>query len=198
MSNSFTSDDENLENVFCFSNVHKEFVEKLYEHNNLVSPILFEIKRLTKNFTSNAQRITELYYQLLEKLLQIHKNEFKEINNIKAIKASTRKELYKRLHYAKDYIDSCYASQITLHELSLVALMNTSYFLRQYKKYFRITPYQYLMQRRLHKAAEMLDNTRLPVAEICAAVGYEDVSSFAKLFKKQFSFSPEVYRKRVL
>ena len=74
----------------------------------------------------------------MEKLLLLNKEVCKEINNVKACKSSTRKELYKRLHYAKDYIDSCYAFEITLHELPLITLMNTAYFLRQFKKYFRM------------------------------------------------------------
>ncbi len=197
VSGSYSDEDKILENAPSHKKVNTEFVEKLYHHNNIVSPVLFKIKELAKNFNVNRESITELYYQLIENLFVLHKDVNREMHNIKAAKSSTRKELYKRLHYAKDYIDSCYASQITLRELSLITLMNTAYFLRQYKKYFRITPYQYLMHRRLQKAAELLSNTCSPIAEICTTIGYEDVSSFAKLFKKQYAVSPEVYRKQI-
>jgi len=153
------SDEQVLDNPFRNSKINFEFVEKLYQHDNVVSTVLFMIKQLLKDFNVNRERITELYYQLMEKLLVLHKEVNKEIDLIKACKPSTRKELYKRLHYAKDYIDSCYASEITLHDLSRIALMNAAYFLRQFHKYFHTTPYQYLMLRRMKVAAEMMHNT---------------------------------------
>lgn len=191
------ADEENLNDPFFCNNRNIEFIEKLYPHNNLVSPLLFMIRQLANNFNENKERIAELYYKLMEKLLQLDVEVRKEISNIKAIKSSTKKELYKRLHYAKDYIDSCYASEISLHELSLITLMNTAYFLRQFKKYFGITPYQYLVQRRMQVASEMMYHTDLPVADVCNAVGYEDISSFARLFKKHCGFTPEVYRAHI-
>ncbi|MBK5271298.1 MAG: helix-turn-helix transcriptional regulator [Bacteroidia bacterium] len=193
-SNCLHSDEQLLDNPFDAGKVNTEFVEKLYQHNNTVSPILFKIRELTRNFNANKGAITELYYQLMEKLLLLHKEVAREIDFIKACKPSTRKELYRRLHYAKDYIDSCYASEITLQELSLISLMNAAYFLRQFKKYFRITPYQYLMRRRIQAAAEMMPDTRLTISDICTAVGYQDASSFTKLFKKLYGLSPEKYR----
>lgn len=192
------SDEQLLDNPSGGSRINPEFVEKLYQHDSTVSPILFKIKELAKNFNANKGLITELYYQLMEKMLLLHKEVNNEIDHIKACKPSTRKELYKRLHYAKDYMDSCYATEITLHELSHIALMNVAYFLRQFNKYFHTTPYQYLMQRRMKVAAEMMRNTRSTITDICAAVGYEDVSSFTKLFKKHYGFSPEKYRAREL
>ncbi|QEC66123.1 helix-turn-helix transcriptional regulator [Panacibacter ginsenosidivorans] len=188
------SDEQILDYPLAESKINTEFVERLYKHDNTVSPVLFKIKQLAKNFYANRAAITELYFVLLEKLLLFNTEVHKEINNVKASKPSTQKELYKRLHYAKDFIDSCYASEITLHELSQITLMNTAYFLRQFKKYFHTTPYKYLMTKRMQVAGNMMQHTRLPIADICTSVGYEDVSSFTKLFKKQHGISPEKFR----
>lgn len=188
------ADEHILDNRFSESKLNIEFIEKLYLHNSTVSPVLFRIKQLVKNFNDNREKIAELYYLLLEKLLLLHKEVNKEINSVGAIKSSTRKELYRRLHYAKDYIDSCYSSEITLHELSRITLMNTAYFLRHFKKYFHATPYQYLINKRMRVAGELISNTQLPVTDVCTTVGYADVSSFAKLFKRYYGFSPEAYR----
>lgn len=190
--------EENLDNDPASLNGETAFVEKLYLHDNTVSPLLFRIKCLINNFNINKEQITELYYPLMHKIFQLDKEVSNEINNVKACKNSTRRELYKRLHYAKDYIDSCYSSEITLHQLSQVTLMNTAYFLRQFKKYFSTTPYQYLMQKRMCAALDMIHKTDMPVIDVCNAVGYEDVSSFAKLFKKNYGLSPEQYRNHIL
>lgn len=191
------SHEENMDDPFCCNTGPVEFAERFYPHDNAVSHVLYQIKEFAKDFNSNTNQIEELYYVLMEQLLLLHNQVSKEINTIAACKYSTRQELYKRLHYAKDFIDSCYASNISLEELSKIALLNTAYFLRQFKKYFHITPHQYLMQTRLKEAKRMLQNQHLSVLDICCNVGYEDVSSFTKLFKKQFGYSPDQYRKAI-
>ena len=191
---SLCSDKQMLDDPFNSCPENPGFIERLYEHNNTVSPVIFKIKELAKNFNANKDQITELSFLLLDKLLLLHKEVNKEVNSIHASKASTKRELYRRLHYAKDYIDSCYTTDISLRELSHIALMNAAYFLRQFRKYFHTTPHQYLVQRRIKVAAEMIKNTSLPVSDVCSAVGYQDASSFSKLFKKYYNLSPEKYR----
>lgn len=174
------------------------FIEKLYQHNATVSPLIFTIKNLSKDFNKNRHVIAELYHHLLEKLFLLNNDVKQEIQNVSADRFSTKQELYKRLHYAKDYIDSCYANEISLYDLAAVTLMNPAHFLRQFRKYFHATPYQYLVQKRISAAAKMLKHTSLPVTDICNAVGYNDLSSFIKLFKKYYMFSPEAYRNKTL
>jgi len=140
--------------------------------------------------------MNELYYKLAEKMLLVNQGLSIDMEGIKAIKRSTRTELYRRLHYAKDYIDSCYMKQVTLDTIAAVAHLNTAYFLRQFKNYFGITPYQYIIDRRLQEAKKLLEGRPVSVTEVCSSVGYCDVSSFIKLFKKYFSTSPERYQKQ--
>lgn len=192
---SINSHEKNIDEPSCSNSCAIEFAERFYPHGNAVSRVLFQIRDAAKNFNTNAGRIDEMYYVLMDQLLLLHDQVSKEIDTVTACKYSTRKELYKRLHYAKDFIDSCYASDISLDELSKIALLNTAYFLRQFKNYFHITPHQYVMQTRLNEAKRLLQKEYSSVTDICSHVGYEDVSSFIKLFKKQFGYSPEYYRK---
>ena len=124
----------------------------------------------------------------------LQKNISREVQKIKAIKPSTKIELYKRLHYAKDYIDSCYTSKITLEHLASIAFLNSTYFLRTFKKNFNVTPYQYVIQKRLQLAKRLLASSDITVADVCYKVGYEDVRSFITLFKNNFGSTPEKYQ----
>jgi AraC-like DNA-binding protein len=175
-----------------------DFVEKLYPHDDIVSPVLLKMYNLSLNPKPDYNLIEETYYQLLEKLLLLQHHVAKEINKVKAIKTSTKTELYKRLHYAKDYIDSSYTSPLTLDKISTVACLNSAYFLREFKKYFRLTPYQYIIQKRIGLAKKLLQAQNASIAEICFTVGYQDVVSFSKLFKSHFKVSPEIYRQQLL
>ena len=53
-----------------------------------------------------------------------------------------------------------------------------------------------LLEKRLSKGAELLRETRLPVEDIIAAVGYENTSYFYRRFRERFGASPRDYRKR--
>jgi AraC family transcriptional regulator len=171
-----------------------EFIERLYPHDNSLSPILSALYRRTLAKEQDMTAITEQYYLLLEKMVLLHTRVDREIQQVKAVKASTRKELYRRLYFAKDYIDARYMNNVSLSELAGVACLNPAYFLRQWKKYFGGTPHRYLMQKRVSVAAELLATTHHSVTEICYCVGYEDISSFIKLFRRQYQVTPEKYQ----
>jgi AraC family transcriptional regulator len=171
-----------------------EFTEKLYTHDDKISPVLSQLYHLSLTAKPGNNTITELYYSLLEKMLLVQADVNKEIKKIEAVKSSTKAEIYKRLHYAKDFIESCYMNNITLEQLAAVACLNSAYLLRQFKKYFGVTPYQCIIQKRLAAAKILLETSGKTVTDICYAVGYEDPTSFTKLFKQYFQLTPEKYR----
>jgi AraC family transcriptional regulator len=113
---------------------------------------------------------------------------------ISAKKKTTQEELYRRLYIAREYIDLTYSCSCSLDELARVAFMSPHHLLRQFRHFFGITPHQYLTLKRLHVAKHLLKGSRKTVSEICNEVGYEDVSSFTKLFKARFSISPGKFR----
>ncbi len=188
------SDDMLIDNPSYFYKQQKDFVQKLYRHDSLVSPLLLKLRYLIKNFANNKMLIEETYYSLLEKIFVLQQQVDEEIKQVKACKQSTQKELYKRLHYVKDFIESCYMDDINLAQLATIGCLNSFYLLREFKKYFNITPHQYLIQKRITVAKQMLNNSKLCVSEICSHVGYSDINSFSKLFKKHFLISPQNFR----
>lgn len=65
------------------------------------------------------------------------------------------------------------------------------------KKYFNENFSDYLWNLRVHKSKELLRNTSKPIEEICLEVGYENVSSFRRKFKKELGITPSQYRNGV-
>lgn len=182
---------EQKENEF-HCNVH--FVEKTYSKEDKINSVLMHIYSLLSDFEENRNTILELYHELFSQLLSLNKNLQGELNEMKYAKYSTRIELYKRLSYSKDYIESCYDSNISLDEISNIACLNREYFIRQFKYFFKITPIQYLINKRMEAAKELLARNDISISEVCQMVGYSDLSSFGKLFKKYYKISPENYR----
>ncbi len=172
-----------------------EFIEKTYQHDNLVTPILLKIRKLSDDLELNKDQIDELLSNLLQNMLQLNANVKTEVNRIDALRESVKLELYKRLNYAKEYIDSCYDQNISLEKISTVICMNSEYFIRQFKKYFKITPIQYLIKKRMEAAKIIISTSDISISEVCQQVGYSDLTSFGKLFRKYYHISPDGFKK---
>jgi hypothetical protein len=83
-----------------------EFIEKLYGYDDTIATLLNDIYCISKLNKPNVHLLTERYISVMTALLNQQRLLKKEIIKIKALKFSTQIELYKRLSYAKDYIES--------------------------------------------------------------------------------------------
>ncbi len=90
---------------------------------------------------------------------------------------------------AKDLIDARYRDPLAVPELARAAHLSPAHF-----RAFGDTPHQYLLTRRLERAAELLRNTDHSVAEICLEVGLSSIGSFTTSFGKAFGLTPTAYR----
>jgi AraC-like DNA-binding protein len=95
---------------------------------------------------------------------------------------------------AKDLIDARYREPLDVPALARVAHLSSAHFAREFRAAFGETPHQYLLTRRLERAAALLRNTDRSVAEICFAVGLRSVGSFTSSFGRAYGQSPTAYR----
>ncbi|MCE7993700.1 MAG: response regulator [Roseivirga sp.] len=86
-------------------------------------------------------------------------------------------------------------SSFSVAELGQMAAMSTSSLNRHVKKMTGLTPGQLIRDIRLQRAIELLESNQLgSISEVVYEVGFEDVSSFSRLFKKRFGRSPSSYK----
>jgi AraC-like DNA-binding protein len=95
---------------------------------------------------------------------------------------------------AKDLADARYQDALDVPALARAAHLSPAHFSREFRRAFGETPYQYLLTRRLERAAELLRNTDRGIMEICLAVGLRSVGSFTTSFGRAFGLSPTAYR----
>ena len=74
---------------------------------------------------------------------------------------------------AKDLADARYAEPLTVDDLAAAARLSPAHFSREFRRAFGESPHQYLLTRRLERAASLLRSTDWSVARICVAVGPE-------------------------
>jgi AraC-like DNA-binding protein len=104
-------------------------------------------------------------------------------------------EVYQRLCRARAFIDHCYDHPLSLDQISSQACFSRYHFLRLFRQAFNKTPHQYLIERRIEKAKELLTNN-LRVTDVCFEVGFQSLGSFSSLFHKYVGHAPVNYRER--
>jgi AraC-like DNA-binding protein len=95
---------------------------------------------------------------------------------------------------AKDLVDARYREPLDVPALARAAHLSEAHFSREFRRAFGETPHQYLLTRRLERAAALLRTTDRTVAEICLAVGLRSVGSFTTSFGRAYGLSPTAYR----
>ncbi len=120
----------------------------------------------------------------------------KELNRIRNIVYSNEGQINTVIGM-RNYIDTHYEVDINLDLLSRIQCVSKYHLLRLFKKYYGLTPRQYLIDIRIEKSKEQLKNG-LSVTEACFAVGFESVSSFSTLFKTKTGKSPTEFQKEQL
>ncbi|MFY9554450.1 MAG: AraC family transcriptional regulator [Blastocatellia bacterium] len=103
-------------------------------------------------------------------------------------------ETYQRLIRARQFIDQSYHLPLDLQQISSEACLSRFHFLRLFRRAFNKTPHQYLTQRRIEKAKELLSSSGLTVTDVCFEVGFESLGSFSSLFHKHVGHPPITFR----
>jgi AraC-like DNA-binding protein len=95
---------------------------------------------------------------------------------------------------AKDLVDARFREALDVGALARAAYLSPAHFSREFRRAFGETPHQYLLTRRLERAAALLRNTDRSVADICFTVGLRSVGSFTTSFRRVYGMSPTAYR----
>lgn len=95
---------------------------------------------------------------------------------------------------AVDYMNRNFNTPIKIAELSEHLGLNRSTFSNSFKNAMGISPQEYLLTLRMNKAASLLKNTSLYIAEVALQVGYSDSLAFSRIFRKWFGQGPRAFR----
>jgi AraC-like DNA-binding protein len=97
---------------------------------------------------------------------------------------------------AKDLADSRYSEPLGVDDMAAAAGLSRAHFSREFRREFGESPHQYLLTRRMERAAWLLRATDRSVADVCFSVGLSSVGSFTTSFGRTYGVSPTAYRAR--
>lgn len=100
----------------------------------------------------------------------------------------------RRLRRVLDLIEARLADDLTLQDLANAACLSPFHFARSFRNTMGKTPHQFLVERRIVRAKQMLANRVANMADIAADTGFKTQSGFTKSFRKITGETPGRFR----
>ncbi|MEO6888566.1 MAG: AraC family transcriptional regulator [Ktedonobacteraceae bacterium] len=100
----------------------------------------------------------------------------------------------KALSYVQEYIEAHLGADISLADLAGLLALPIDTFARQFRATTGISPYAYVITRRVEQACSLLCETDLPISEIALVLGFSSQSHFTTTFRRTQGVTPQAYR----
>jgi len=101
-----------------------------------------------------------------------------------------------RIKSMLQYIHDHYAEEIDTAQIAGSAMISTSECLRCFRSTIGTTPIKYVQQYRIQQAARLLGSTSMKIIDVGTLCGFQEMSYFARTFKRQMGCLPSEYRKK--
>lgn len=85
-------------------------------------------------------------------------------------------------------------NSLSLSQLAVLSGRSLSSFRRDFLAIYNMSPAQWIREKRLEKARELLKSTTMTVTDVCYNTGFENIAHFSRLFKSQFQCCPTEFR----
>jgi AraC-like DNA-binding protein len=102
-----------------------------------------------------------------------------------------------RIQELVHWIDTEIDQPLSLADLARRAAMSPYHCLREFRRVVGMTPYQYILARRLRRAAGRLRDGADPILQVALEAGFADLSEFNRRFRRALGMTPGAYRARL-
>ncbi len=190
-------DDFLLANPYVSVSSATEVCEQIYSctTNNQLGQMLARLGATAQNNNGLLPGFCEeQYYKLGQQLLLSQFDTHRQLKKIKAKTPSVKKELYKRLSVAVLYIEDNISENLRIENLAALAQMSLFHFIRSFSQVYGLTPHQFIIERRMQAAMQLMSQKKNSITEIAAQSGFTDLPAFCKRFKKRFGVTPTNFK----
>ena len=98
------------------------------------------------------------------------------------------------LRVARDILHEQFHERLTVFDLACLVQIHPVHLAREFRRFYHCTIGDYVRQRKIESACEMLVQSDAPLSEIALAGGFFDQSHFTKTFKQHTGKTPNQYR----
>lgn len=152
----------------------------IYKEKNIVLPPFSQNNLDVTSFDKAAAFLYEWIDDLFTKIINQNKPEDR-----------------KQIQCALNYIEKNCHHGVTLEEVAEHVHLSPHYLSRLFKKELNINFVNYVSERRINLAKEMLEKTDMPVINIALELSFHEPNYFSKVFKKSTGMTPSEYRRQI-
>ncbi len=95
-----------------------------------------------------------------------------------------------------DYMKANLTRDLSILDLATLIGMSESHFSRGFKQSVGIAPYRYLMQQRVERAKQLLEEQSIAISTIALDCGFANQTHLTKVFRQMTRMTPKAYQKR--
>lgn len=169
--------------------------ENLRPHERCVSPVLRYLMLVCRDGAGDVLWVDEQLRFLLERVIACHRHEEERVRSLRAVRARTRREIYRRIARATDFILSNYDASLDLCSMAEVACLEKHHFLKLFSMVHGLTPFEFLRRKRLIVALRLLRNSTQPHGEIARIAGLGTRHTLLRALKEFTGSSPQAYKR---
>jgi AraC-like DNA-binding protein len=143
-----------------------------------------------KSYFNDSEKINDglVKLKLLELLFNAVDADNRFLLQFLQLKRKTRKGI-------AEVIEENFMNPVSISDLAYLSGRSLSAFKREFQATYNTSPLQWIRNRRLDKAEELLTYSNLSVTDICFTIGFENVAHFSKVFKERFGYPPSTLKK---
>lgn len=145
------------------------------------------------------QKLTEILMRAKERSAQRRRTE--QIQQygqqyIDSLAKESRSDSSNALDTAVQYIDSHLTEDLSVRELAAICYISADHLTRLFKKKFGVSVSEYIQERRIRLAGELMRHQDMTISMVANKVGFGNYSYFTEQFKKYFGVTPREYQKK--
>lgn len=145
-------------------------------------------------FAQNTYAELTIYSLLLNFFTSLGYNHIDSTNPFPNACPNKNKEYVKKFHELLEYIDAHYMDELKLDDMANMVGFSKYHFSRLFQQYTNFSFVSYVNYRRLKIAEELLMQPDLTVTDVAIQSGFNSISTFNRLFRKEKNCTPSEYR----
>lgn len=157
--------------------------EHPHSTDRLAPSVLLAFQHLYERQASDLARMS-LMYTIFEELVTVEPPRRKHLSSTSW------------LEKGKEYLEIHFADMISIESVAYHVGVERTHFSKKFQKEYGLSPMNYLQDLRMNEAEMLLKQTDYKISEIAHSVGFSDLPTFSKAFKKRIGLSPAQFRNR--
>jgi AraC family transcriptional regulator len=139
----------------------------------------------------------KLYAQTAAQLLAVHlvRNYAASGGRVRGTPAAPAALSERQIRQVLEFIRVHLSEDLSLDTLAQQVGFSPFHFARTFRRTMGVTPHQFVLRQRIERAQRLLQETKLPLAQVAAMCGFAHQSHLTQVFKQQLGLTPRAYRR---